>query len=180
MVFPVSDLLSFFHRNGLIAILVAVVVFTVLFDRIWNVLLSIFPKYDYYTGSELTDGEPRLAIILKIAVYMLLFIFPRMSKFKFEEKIELYNMGQKMALIQIAMYMIASNATALARLATIFSVFALGHFSNSFPKSIDKENVKFLLVTLTLVFLYGLIIVILKTPEWQTTYPIRLRLESIF
>ena len=163
-----------------IVMFVVVVVFSVFFDRVWNGLLSIFPKYDYYTGTELTDGEPRLAIILKVAVYILLFISPKIFKFKYEEKIELYNVGQKMSLIQIAMYMIASNATALGRLAGIFTVFAVAHFSNSFPRRMNRENIIFLLVTLAFVFLYGLIIVILKTPDWQTTYPIHLQFESIF
>lgn len=168
--------------NGLtyIVIFVMVGICSMFFDDIWNRLIEIFPKYDYYTGGERTDGELRLAVFLKIIVYMVIFIVPKLYKHKPAENTELYNIGEKMSILHIAMYMLAANATALARLSGVFSFFELGHFSNSFKNNTSDEKLTLLLLALAGAFLYGLVIVILRTPEWQTTYPIYLQFESIF
>ncbi len=163
-----------------IIILAVVAVCGLFFDSVWNRLLAIFPRYDYYNGSELTDGEPRLAIFLKIIVYMVIFIVPKIYKHKPAENRALYNVCEKMSVIQLATHLIASNATALARLTGNFTVFALAHFSNTFRDNTSNEKLMLLLLSLLGSFFYGLVIVILKTPEWQTTYPIFLQFESIF
>ena len=150
------------------------------FEGVWNKLLEIFPKYDYYTGNERTDGEPRLAIFLKIIVFTVIFIAPKLYKHKIAENTELYNIGEKMSLLHMAMYVIAANATALARLSGVFSFFAIAHFSNSFKNNTSSEKLILLLLSLAGALLYGLVIVVLKTPDWQTTYPIYLQFESVF
>ncbi len=163
-----------------VIIFAVVVVCSLFFDSVWNRLITIFPKYDYYTGGARTDGEPRLAIFLKTVVYAVIFIVPKLYKHKPAESKEIYNIGEKMSLLIIAMYMIAANATALARLAAVFSFFAVAHFSNTFKNNISNEKLILLLLSLAGAVLYGLVIVISKTPEWQTTYPILLQIESIF
>ncbi len=150
------------------------------FDKVWEILLNIFPKYDYYNDSEMADGEPRLAIYLKILVYALLFLVPKLYKKDKEENRGLYNVGEKLSLLQVVMYVVAVNATALARLAGCFSVFALGHFSNSFKRNTSNEKLRFWLIVLMCTFVYGLIILIYRTPEWQTTYPIMLQIEKFW
>ena len=163
-----------------IIIFAVVVACTLFFDSVWNKLLEIFPKYDYYTDTERTDGEFRLALLLKIVVFIVIFVATKFYKHKPTENRALYNVGEKITLLHIAMYMIATSATALARLASVFSLFAIAHFSNSFKNNISSEKLTLLLLSMLGTFLYGLIIVILKTPEWQTTYPIILQFESIF
>jgi hypothetical protein len=163
-----------------IIIFTVVVACSLFFDSVWNKLLEIFPKYDYYTDTERTDGEFRLALLLKIVVFIVIFVATKFYKHKPTENRALYNVGEKITLLHIAMYMIATSATALARLASVFSLFAIAHFSNSFKNNISSEKLTLLLLSMLGTFLYGLVIVILKTPEWQTTYPIILQFESIF
>lgn len=163
-----------------VVIFAVVVISSVFFESVWNRLLVFFPKYDYYTGGALTDGEPRLAIFLKIIVYTVIFLVPKLYAHNHAGNRSLYNVGEKMSILHIAMYVIAANATALARLAGVFSFFAIAHFSNSFRNNTSNEKLLLLLLSMLGAFVYGLVVVILKTPEWQTTYPIFLQFESVF
>lgn len=163
-----------------VVIFAVVVICSVFFESVWNRLLVFFPKYDYYTGSSLADGEPRLAIFLKIIVYMVLFFVPKLYAHNHAENKSLYNVGEKTSIIHIGMYIIAASATAIARVAAVFSFFAIAHFSNTFKDNISSEKLTLLLLLLVGLFFYGLVIVVLKTPEWQTTYPMILQFESIF
>ena len=168
--------------NSLVYVVIfgVVVICSLFFSSVWNRLITIFPKYDYYTGGARTDGDPRLAIYLKIIVYTVIFVTPKIYKHNDADSICLDNIGEKMSILHIAMYMLASNATALARLSGVFSFFAIAHFSNSFRNNTSNEKLLLLLLSMLGTFLYGLVIVVLKTPEWQTTYPIFLQFESIF
>ena len=146
------------------------------FDKVFETVLQIFPKYNNYMDSELSDGEMRLAVILKVAVFATIFLVPKLYKNGFITNIKLYNLGEKLSIINLAMMIIASNATALMRFVGTFGVYALMNFSNCFEKISQDEKKLLLLLTLTCGFIYGLILVVYKTPEWQTTYPINLAL----
>ena len=66
------------------------------------------------------------------------------------------------------------NAVALARFSNTFSMFATMYYVNQ-TISLKKEDYILLTIMTLLMFgLYGFIIVLLKTPEWTATFPIKL------
>lgn len=139
-----------------------------------NFLLRIFPKYQYYVAGAYMDGQARLAIILKIIVYALMLLAPRWIKNQNRGtrqsvvELSLY----RMALINIVILVAANQATILTRFSGIFSVYAVAEFSEQASKLKRGKNRKIVTVAALILFaLYGVIITIYRTPEWQTTYP---------
>lgn len=139
-----------------------------------NLLLKIFPKYQYYMSGVYMDGQARLAIILKIIVYALILLAPRWIKNQNRGtrqsvvELSLY----RMALINIVILVAANQATILTRFSGIFSVYAVAEFSEQASKLKRGKNRKIVTVAALILFaLYGVIITIYRTPEWQTTYP---------
>lgn len=139
-----------------------------------NLLLKIFPKYQYYMSGVYMDGQARLAIILKIIVYALMLLAPRWIKNQNRGtrqsvvELSLY----RMALINIVILVAANQATILTRFSGIFSVYAVAEFSEQASKLKRGKNRKIVTVAALILFaLYGVIITIYRTPEWQTTYP---------
>lgn len=139
-----------------------------------NLLLKIFPKYQYYMSDVYMDGQARLAIILKIIVYALMLLAPRWIKNQNRGtrqsvvELSLY----RMALINIVILVAANQATILTRFSGIFSVYAVAEFSEQASKLKRGKNRKIVTVAALILFaLYGVIITIYRTPEWQTTYP---------
>lgn len=139
-----------------------------------NLLLKIFPKYQYYMSGVYMDGQARLAIILKIIVYALMLLAPRWIKNQNRGtrqsvvELSLY----RMALINIVILVAANQATILTRFSGIFSVYAVAEFSEQASKLKRGKNRKIVTVAALILFaLYGVIITIYRTPEWQATYP---------
>lgn len=139
-----------------------------------NLLLKIFPKYQYYMSGVYMDGQARLATILKIIVYALMLLAPRWIKNQNRGtrqsvvELSLY----RMALINIVILVAANQATILTRFSGIFSVYAVAEFSEQASKLKRGKNRKIVTVAALILFaLYGVIITIYRTPEWQTTYP---------
>ena len=139
-----------------------------------NFLLRMFPKYQYYVAGAYMDGQARLAIVLKIIVYALMLMVPRWIKNQKWEagqsvvELSLY----RMALVNIVILIAANQATILTRFSGIFSVYAVAEFSEQASKLKRGKNRKIVTVAALILFaLYGVIITIYRTPEWQTTYP---------
>lgn len=139
-----------------------------------NLLLKIFPKYQYYMSGVYMDGQARLAIILKIIVYALMLLAPRWIKNQNRGtrqsvvELSIY----RIALVNIAILIAANQATILTRFSGMFSVYAVAEFSEQASKLKRGKNRKIVTVAALILFaLYGVIITIYRTPEWQTTYP---------
>lgn len=139
-----------------------------------NLLLRISPKYQYYVAGAYMDGQARLAIVLKIIVYTLMLLAPRWIKNrKWEAGQSVVELSiYRIALVNIAILIAANQATILTRFSGIFSVYAVAEFSEQASKLKRGKNRKIVTVAALILFaLYGVIITIYRTPEWQTTYP---------
>lgn len=154
------------------ALFVVVFVCLFFFDNILGLLLNWFPKYSYYNNSKMFDGEPRLAIVLKIIVYSIIFVVSKLFCEKNNKTITLHSEGEKLSVINIALYIISNKATALTRLSSNFILFATMHYSNCVAKTDKKRKIILTIISVFCIFMYGLVIIVLKTPDWQTTYPI--------
>lgn len=97
-----------------------------------NLLLKIFPKYQYYMSGVYMDGQARLAIILKIIVYALMLLAPRWIKNQNRGtrqsvvELSLY----RMALINIVILVAANQATILTRFQGYFLFMLWRNFRN--------------------------------------------------
>lgn len=139
-----------------------------------DLLLKIFPKYQYYMSGVYMDGQARLAIVLKIIVYTLMLLAPRWIKNrKWEAGQSVVELSiYRIALVNIAILIAANQATILTRFSGMFSVYAVAEFSEQASKLKRGKNRKIVTVAALILFaLYGVIITIYRTPEWQTTYP---------
>ena len=141
-----------------------------------NLLLKIFPKYQYYMSGVYMDGQARLAIILKIIVYALMLLAPRWIKNQNRGtrqsvvELSLY----RMALINIVILVAANQATILTRFSGVFSLYAIADFSEQVARLQYKKNREIVtILALVLFAVYGGVITLYRTPEWQTTYPFK-------
>lgn len=80
----------------------------------------------------------------------------------------LYMLG----IISLGIMFVAIRATVFTRLAVIFTIFRISCYVYTTSKFKFNRNKLIMIVISVLVFgIYGLVITIMKTPDWQTTYP---------
>lgn len=180
LAWPVAHLLRPVKRNSIAAekrfqklILVSGIVAFFFISPLLNQLINLFPVYSYYVAGEYMNGEARLAVILKIVVYGLMVYIPSFLGKKNIENTQTSQMViHRFAVLNIAIMLLANRATVFMRVANIFSFYALPDYVASINGIEYRENRKVLIVFTLIAFaVYGLVITLLKTPEWQTTYP---------
>ena len=141
-----------------------------------NLLLKVFPKYQYYVSGAYMDGQARLAIVLKIIVYALMLIVSRwIRKWNWEAGKSVVELSlYRIALVNIVILIAANQATILTRFSGIFSVYAAAEFSEQIAQLQRGKNRRIVTAAAVLLFaLYGIVITVYRTPEWQTTYPFK-------
>ena len=158
-------------------VLVAVVVIgfvgilMVAFDQILSFLLRLFPKYRYYLGGSTVDGDPRLATLLNIAVYSLMIVVPSHIVENNKNNSQHGDAIHRLALFNILILVVSINATIFTRFTGLFSLFSLCDFSSSVQQLKKRENAALSFISIGLLYIYGLVIALAKTPEWYSTYP---------
>lgn len=145
-------------------------------SSILSSILDTFTVYSYYQNGEMMAGDARLASILQFLVGMLMMFVPQfvekdnVKELKKNDIIarSLYMLG----VISLGIMFIAIKATVFTRLAGIFTIFRVSYYVYTTSKFKFKRNKLIMIVVSILVFgIYGLVITIMKTPDWQTTYP---------
>ena len=180
LAWPVAHLLRSIKRNSVAAekrfqkyVLFAGVLAFFFISPLLNQLINLFPVYSYYVAGEYMNGEARLGVILKIVVYGLMVYIPSFLGKKNIENTQTSQMViHRFAVLNIAIMLLANRATVFMRVANIFSFYALPDYIESVNGIEYRANRKILIVFTLIAFaVYGLVITLLKTPEWQTTYP---------
>lgn len=141
-------------------------------DQVLQFGLTLFPRYAYYLNGQTMNGEPRLAVILKILVAALLLWTPSIGRRTSPVTDRIDRVGYSFSIVNIVILLISIGTPILTRLSAPFSVFVIGHYANQVHRLRGRQGLCLILLTILAFFLYGLVIVVLKTPEWQTTYPI--------
>lgn len=145
-------------------------------SSILSSILDTFTVYSYYQNGEMMAGDARLAPILQFLVGMLMMFVPQfvekdnVKELKKNDIIarSLYMLG----VISLGIMFIAIKATVFTRLAGIFTIFRVSYYVYTTSKFKFNRNKLIMIVVSILVFgIYGLVITIMKTPDWQTTYP---------
>lgn len=149
-----------------------VVAIMVCFDGVLGVLMRLFPKYQYYLGGRTVDGKTRLATVLNIAVYSLMFFVPKLfNPAKSVVAAREETAFRRLSALNILTFIVSTNATILTRFTGLFTLFSVGEFSTSVSRLPRRERVVTVLLSVARLYAYGLVIAILRTPEWYTTYP---------
>ena len=151
-------------------IFLATIIFVSVFNSFLSLLLRLFPKYTYYNESAVFDGEPRLAIFLNILVYSLVFAVANIN-IKNTNKKTRFEMFKVFSVINISLFIVSSRATALARFCNIFNIYALALYSESIALFKNKDHRMLTALSLYAFYTEAIVIILLKTPEWSTTYP---------
>ena len=121
-------------------------------------------------------GDARLASILQFIVGMLMMVVPQLveqDNIKALKKNDiivrsLYMLG----IISLGIMFVAIKATVFTRLAGVFTLFRISYYVYAISKFKFNKNKLIMTVVSIIVFgIYGLVITIMKTPDWQTTYP---------
>lgn len=163
------------HNSKTMFLLFGVIIFATLFlDKLYAVIISFYPRYAYYANSEYIDRQPRLAVLLKTIVYVLLLLIPKLFRSGSNTYIYNHNKGERLSMINIAVMIVSIGATAFMRFSPVFNLYANMHFSNTANNLNRVDKTLIISLTILLSFLFGLTVTVLKTPEWQTTYPIKL------
>lgn len=182
LAWPVAHLLTRFTKSRMATekkmqkyILLAGIAAFFFISPLLNQILRLFPGYSYYLGGEYMNGEARLSVILKIVVYSLMFYLPGVLGKKKTASMPVDQIIiRRFAILNIALMLLANRATIIMRVTNIFSFYALPEFAESINEIEYKENRRVLIVISLIAFaIYGLLITLLKTPEWQTTYPFK-------
>lgn len=144
----------------------------VLLHAILGLLLSHFTIYQYYVGGVRMDGETRIAIILKTAVYALMLFVPYVLNKKMYLENRFIQALYKLSVINLGFVILASQATVLTRLAGIYTLYAFLLYTECISRLKYHGN-QFIVIIATVVLftIYGVVITVYRTPEWQTTYP---------
>lgn len=144
----------------------------VLTQVLLGVLISFFPVYSYYEGGVYMDGETRIAIVLKIAVYALMLLIPYVLNRRIYLDNYLSQLLYKLSVVNLILVILASQATVLSRLAGVYSMYAFLLYTGCVGRLKYQGNRPIVLVATVLLFaLYGVVITVYRTPQWQTTYP---------
>ena len=122
-----------------------------------------------------TNGEARVAIILQIIVALLMIYVPRLVEPDLVSEINtgdipraLYRLG----FINLALMIIANQATIFMRLAGLFAVFRMAYYTTTVAElKYNRNRAIMTFISIIMFAIYGLVITVLKTPDWQSTYP---------
>lgn len=161
------------------------------FPTILNILMNIFPTYQYYRGSAYLNGEVRLASIMNMLVglsIIMLGAFTRyyklndksqdgvlLSEFSSQvRKEEDANDGQLMFLfliISVSITFLSFRFNLLDRVSDFFLVFSIVYLPNAIKNIKDKKLMLFIVfIIIIMFFIYATLIQIMR-PEWNRIYP---------
>lgn len=149
-------------------------VFAFFYEFFISLLVRILPKYEYYLGGATLDGDPRLAIAMKIAVYAILYFAPQILRRTEKARSNVESVSSFFAVANILLLFAAVRTSVLTRIATSFIPFCILQFANCVQKFSANNRKILTIMTCIAFYAYGLTVVILRTPQWQTTYPIDL------
>ena len=151
--------------------IIVLVMFTWLLEKIIN----IFPIYSYYLGGEYVNGLVRTAVVINSVIYLLMLFIPRMLEGNSIEKIidsKVHGTIHRLSLLSVAFMIISCSATLFARLSSLFLAFSIACYSESITNLRIGVNKRIMIIATILLFMgYALVITLMRTPEWQTTYP---------
>lgn len=163
-----------FEKNWLFEklMLVCTIGIALLFQPTLKFLLYLFPKYQYYMAGSYMDGQTRVAIIIKIIVYGMILVAPRVIMRGQTPNGKSQLACYRMAIVTLVITIAANQATILTRVSSVFSIYAIAGYAEEITNLKYEKNRRIMIfMTLLLFAAYGCVITVFRTPKWQQTYP---------
>lgn len=154
-----------------------------IFPVILKVFMSIFYRYDYYQGSEYFNGQIRIASVLNLLIFLIIFAFASIVKYNKcefdsckisileQNRLQERNSQMMLLLIGILIMFLSLKLNILDRVAMYFHVYSIIVLPNSIQK-IKNKKLKVLIILLTIysLFIYSTAVKIIR-PDWQHIFP---------
>lgn len=141
----------------------------VFFDRIFSVILQLFPTYSYYVNSSYMDGTARLATVLNIVVNIVVVFFIYFNGF---ERNNVNSLMFNSLLVGIAITIISLRFSLLDRVSDFFTVYSIILLPNSIGYTKNNSRLRlFLTYILLICFLIYYVVIIVYRPDWNRVYP---------
>ena len=153
------------------------------FDKILNLLLPIFPKYQMYLSSSYLDGNIRTMSIMNFLIAFVISIFGMITTKKIykyskslynkDENFDEINVLNNIVLVSAVVAFISIKASIIGRFHIYFFMFTVIYIPKAL-KLIKNNDLRTLMtfIIVILFILYNLIILYYR-PEWQNVYPYR-------
>lgn len=174
------------NKNLVFVITIASLIVFLLFERVLNLLIWLFPRYYYYMNGPYLGGEVRLGVILGLLVILLILVACEIfyKRFLSNQKMKMIESNNTISLksnedetqsvfllVACAIMFIALQANIFERFKDIFGFFSIIYLPNSICKISDRWTKALVTIcTVVLFFAYLTIIQVFKS-EWQSTYP---------
>lgn len=144
------------------------------FQPFLNLLLQIFPKYNYYVGDSYFDGQVRVATVATLSLCLILVVVPLFFKKNstlISENQNVEKFLSKMSWMAVFILAISFFANILSRLGNIAYLCVYALYSNNMCRLQKRDKYPITILMLVLFYIYGAIVIIYRTPDWQTTFP---------
>lgn len=159
------------YKTILISVILALAGF-VLFTPLLNILIKIFPIYQYYFGTDYLDGEVRLASILNLLIMVVIFIF---SYILYKKNQEVENTDDRLmlafVLFSCVTIFLSFQFNLLERAGTFFSVYSIILLPNLLFKIKNKNALSVILLSVIILFACYFFVIQIYRPEWNYIYP---------
>lgn len=170
--YPISMLRStkkFMLISGAVALAAAV-----LWQVLLPVVLKLFPKYDYYTGDEEFSSGGILAVTMKGLVYLTALGAGELLWNRKNRKMRTLGEEMELRLVWVLPLIaaVALGSTVVSRFFRYFEPFLCLYLPNVLRSQKTRKGRTCITILLVAAFtIYASVIQILRTPQWQSTYP---------
>lgn len=152
-----------------------------IFGPILQLALKLFPKYSYYLGESDFASAPKLSIVMYIlvtAVVMVVCEFAEERK-TVKPRTERDELEFRAVSMIPAICLVAFQAPVLTRFIYYFQMILCVYMPNMIQKR-KTRRVRVVIFTAAAVgfALYALVVHLMRTPEWYTTYPYQFFFQS--
>lgn len=158
-----------------ISILTTITVMTTLFfEKIFNLLIVIFPTYSYYIGTDYLNTSNNLATILMIFINLIMIFFIYYIDQSEKNNISndnIENLLYKSLVLGTLFLVISLKFSLLARIADYYLVYIIILLPNTIKKIKNKTILVFVLLIILFFFICYYVFIVMFKPEWNQVYP---------
>ena len=180
--YPISKLKC--NKKTILLVTMFTIIFYFIFPVISKLSMSVFPRFNYYLGSEYFNGQVRSSSILNLIIFLSIFIFSSCIKYNHRESVNLskLNMSQDkiekcrnsemmLLLTSISIMFLSLKLNILDRVAMYFHIYCIIILPNSI-NMIKNKNYRIVIIIgiIYFLFIYSTTIKIIR-PEWQSIFP---------
>lgn len=174
IVYPVC-----FSKKDILPLMeIGAIILFIFFDKLLEILLSIFPRYSYYVGAGYFDGQIRIATVLNtllVLFVLCLEIFTSGIKKKcsaeseHQERVCFYL--KRVVIISLLINVISMRINIFDRVAMYFSAFNIVYVPLLLKKIPNVYTRRGIYILVAIVFISSSAIIYMFRPDWNHIFP---------